>query len=153
MEAKISYATTQSGILQDKEEINMKTYNFTINNKNYEGRVLKQVNNTLTIELNGTEYSVTLADTMPVTQETRNEKPGQSNVPSGQKSLKAPLPGTIIDIKVNEGDNVKERDILFILEAMKMESEISSPYSGIVKKINISKGDTVLENDILIVFE
>lgn len=63
------------------------------------------------------------------------------------------MPGTIIDIKVNIGDSVKRGDTLFILEAMKMESEIASPWDGIIKEIQVIKGASVDTNDILAVFE
>ncbi|WP_097027265.1 biotin/lipoyl-containing protein [Clostridium peptidivorans] len=67
--------------------------------------------------------------------------------------LKAPMPGTIIDIKVNPGDNVKKGDTLFILEAMKMENEIAAPRDGIIKEIQVTKGTSVNTSDVLAVIE
>ncbi len=67
--------------------------------------------------------------------------------------LKAPLPGTVLDIKVREGQNVDTNDVVLILEAMKMENEISAGYSGKVTKIMVGTGDTVKMGDTLIEFE
>ncbi len=62
----------------------------------------------------------------------------------------APIPGIIIDIKVNVGDIIKVDDVVVVLEAMKMESEITSDYSGKVKAINVKKGESVQESQLLI---
>lgn len=67
--------------------------------------------------------------------------------------LKAPMPGTIIDIKVSPGDNVKKGGTLFILEAMKMENEIAAPKDGIIKEIQVAKGTSVNTSDVLAVIE
>ena len=69
------------------------------------------------------------------------------------KILRAPLPGTIMDIKVQVNDYVQEGDIVLILEAMKMESDIYSSRSGKIRKIYVTKGDLVQDNDPLIEFE
>ena len=64
--------------------------------------------------------------------------------------MAAPMPGTIIDIKVTEGQAVKAGDILLILEAMKMENEIVAPSDGKVVKIHTSKGAAVSTGDALV---
>ena len=53
------------------------------------------------------------------------------------------MPGTILDIKVASGDAVKSGDVLFVLEAMKMENEIVAPQDGTIASINVNKGDSV----------
>lgn len=57
--------------------------------------------------------------------------------------VKAPMPGTILDVKVQAGQNVKKGDVLLILEAMKMENEICAPSDGRVTGVNVRKGDSV----------
>ncbi|MGK7395932.1 MAG: biotin/lipoyl-containing protein [Candidatus Cyclobacteriaceae bacterium M3_2C_046] len=64
----------------------------------------------------------------------------------------APMPGMILEIMVNAGDQVKKGDQLLILNAMKMENVIKSPGEGTVAKILITKGETVEKNQILIQF-
>lgn len=68
-------------------------------------------------------------------------------------SIKAPMPGLILDINVDEGQEVKEDDALLILEAMKMENVITSPRDGVIKSISFKKGDAVEKNQLLIEFE
>jgi pyruvate carboxylase subunit B len=60
--------------------------------------------------------------------------------------VKVPMPGKVVSIKVNPGDRVKKNQMLFILEAMKMQNEIDSPCDGIVNAINIKAGDNVDSN-------
>ena len=78
---------------------------------------------------------------------------GMNNTSAGKiNSLKAPMPGLIIDLKVKAGDTVKQNDPLLILEAMKMENIIKSPGEGVVKLVKIKKGDSVEKNQVLIEF-
>lgn len=62
---------------------------------------------------------------------------------SGAGTITAPMPGTIVGIKVNVGDTVKRGQTLLVLEAMKMENEISSPQDGTVSAIHCSQGTYV----------
>lgn len=62
-----------------------------------------------------------------------------ASAPAGAVKVNAPIPGTILDIKVNQGDQVKCGDILLILEAMKMENEILAPQDGTIASIHVSK--------------
>jgi glutaconyl-CoA decarboxylase len=64
--------------------------------------------------------------------------------------LTAPMPGTILDIKVTEGQTVKAGELILILEAMKMENEIVSPKDGVVNKIHTSKSSTVSTGEPLV---
>lgn len=63
------------------------------------------------------------------------------------------MPGTIVDVMVNEGDTVKAGGALFITEAMKMETEVQAPISGNIKAVYIKKGDTVNPDETLIEIE
>ncbi|MEG6566717.1 biotin/lipoyl-containing protein [Thermoanaerobacterium saccharolyticum] len=65
-------------------------------------------------------------------------------------AINAPMPGTILDVKVSQGQTVRRGDVLLILEAMKMENEITSPYDGTVISINVSKGASVNTGDVLL---
>jgi biotin carboxyl carrier protein len=68
-------------------------------------------------------------------------------------AVSAPMPGTVLDIKVNVGDSVNAGDTLLILEAMKMENEIAATKSGVVKSIEINKGSAVQTGQALVVVE
>ena len=58
-------------------------------------------------------------------------------------SVNAPMPGTILKVNVQNGQAVKEGDVLVVLEAMKMENEILAPKAGTVSQVLVSKGSTV----------
>ena len=68
-------------------------------------------------------------------------------------AVKAPLPGSILEIQVKEGESVKAGNVLLILEAMKMENEIVAPIDGVIKSIYVKAGDTVNTNDLLVSIE
>ncbi len=67
--------------------------------------------------------------------------------------VKAPLPGTIMEVKVKEGDQVSFDQAVIILEAMKMENEISAEATGTVMKVLVSSGDTVSAGQVLMEIE
>ena len=64
--------------------------------------------------------------------------------------LKAPLPGTIVDVKVAVGQQVNVGDVVLILEAMKMQNNIEAEYAGTVTSITVKQGDTVMEGSVLL---
>lgn len=74
-------------------------------------------------------------------------------VPEGGTGVKAPVPGTVLDIRVEPGQQVAQGDILVILEAMKMENEIAAPAAGKVASIQAVKGTSVNAGDILVTLE
>jgi len=89
----------------------------------------------------------------PPKANNKNHNESSASTGKGEKILKAPIPGTIMEVKVKEGSVVKDGDIVLTLEAMKMESDIHSNYSGKVSKIHVHKGDIVQEGDTLMEFE
>lgn len=70
---------------------------------------------------------------------------------SGAGTVSSPMPGTILDIMVKEGDIVKAGQVCVILEAMKMENELPAPCDGTVKSVNVTKGASVNTADVLVV--
>ena len=68
---------------------------------------------------------------------------------SGAGTVAAPMPGTVLDIMVKEGDVVKSGQVCVILEAMKMENEIVAPSDGTVSQVVAAKGSSVATDDVL----
>ena len=71
--------------------------------------------------------------------------------PAGASVVEAPMPGKILKISVAVGASVVSGDVLLILEAMKMENEISAPAGGTVREIRAREGDSVNTGDVLVV--
>ncbi len=68
----------------------------------------------------------------------------------GANTIVSPMPGTVLDLKVKEGDSVSVGQVVVILEAMKMETEIVSEFAGTVAAIRVKKGDTVDTDTVLV---
>jgi biotin carboxyl carrier protein len=64
--------------------------------------------------------------------------------------IKAPMPGMVLQIMVEDGQSIKKGDAILILEAMKMENILKSPADGIIRKIMVMKGDKVEKNQVMI---
>lgn len=77
--------------------------------------------------------------------------PAAAPAPAGASVVEAPMPGKILKISVAVGASVSSGDVLLILEAMKMENEISAPAGGTVREIRAREGDSVNTGDVLIV--
>ena len=69
--------------------------------------------------------------------------PAAPAVTGAGDAVKAPMPGTILKVNVQNGQAVKEGDVLVVLEAMKMENEILAPKAGTITQVLVSKGSTV----------
>ncbi|MBQ3576846.1 MAG: biotin/lipoyl-binding protein [Coprobacter sp.] len=147
----------------------MKEYKYIINGNPYKVSIGDINENIAHVEVNGTSYKVELekapivaptkpvvvkqqavAPTKPATQTTVVNKPA---TPAGKSGVKSPLPGVILDIKVNVGDSVKKGQTIIILEAMKMENNINADKDGTVTAISVNKGDSVLEGSVLVTIE
>lgn len=118
----------------------------------------------LIVTVNGVAYNVTVeegtgtaAASAPVAAAPA-AAPAPAAVPAapaapagaaGSVTVTAPMPGNILDVKVKAGDSVKAGDTLLILEAMKMENEISAPQDGTIASVNVRKGDVVNSGDLL----
>ena len=144
----------------------MKKFKFNIHGNQYDAEIISVEDNIATVEINGTSYTVEVDKSIQPTKTPKlmrsvsvpstDSHPSQVKTsgpgsPKGSGSIKSPLPGTILELYVREGDKVKIGQKLLMLEAMKMENNINSDKEGIVLAINKHKGDSVMEGDVLIV--
>jgi len=101
-----------------------------------------------TVEVEGSSYTVTVSNggditgVVPLNGATAGV-PGAPSVASGGEALPAPLAGNIFKVLVAEGQSVAEGECLIVLEAMKMETQVSAPMAGVVTGIQIKEGDSV----------
>ena len=100
----------------------------------------------VSFRLNGQSRRIRVRDKNVSVQKVLNRKA------ESDQEIGSPLQGKIADIKVKEGDKVKQDDVLFIIEAMKMETTVASPASGTVKKVYLSAGNLVEQDDLIIEF-
>jgi biotin carboxyl carrier protein len=151
--------SSPDGLMLDEEsfawdlvEIADGYFHILYNNKSYKAEVVKSDRPTksFTFKINNHLHTVEVKDKFDLLL----EKLGMSAA-AGNKvnTIKAPMPGLIIDVKIQAGDAVKLNDPLLILEAMKMENVLKSPGEGIVKTVTVKKGDKVEKNQVLIEFQ
>ncbi len=119
--------------------------------KSYNVEVVSQdkAAKTTEIKVNGRMYTVAVEDQFDLLL----KQLGMDNL-SSQKVLeiKAPMPGLVLKVLVEEGQEVKKGDNLLVLEAMKMENIIKSSTDGVVKKVQVAQGDKVEKNAVLLRF-
>jgi biotin carboxyl carrier protein len=76
---------------------------------------------------------------------------GNSQAIGKEYQLKAPMPGLIVSVSVEEGQEVKSGDLLVILESMKMQNELKSPRDGVVSRIKVHAGDSVEQRQVMMI--
>ena len=141
--------------------MNSKKFNIVINGKSYEILIGDVNSSPVSVFVDGVEYKVDL-------KENKNSQIQEENIPTKKPKIqdknvsnisshnindgtvRAPMPGVILEIKVAVNDKVNQGDILMILESMKMENTIKSSRNGTVESIYISQGDSVQHGQSLI---
>lgn len=148
----------------------MKNYNLKINDNEYKVQLDKLDHNSKTarVIVNGNEYIVEVDGVKPMpTSKPQVSKTTYNAVAptaaptaaaaapkattAGGAKITSPLPGTVLSISVAVGDNVTVGQNVAVLEAMKMENNITADRAGVVKEICVSQGASVMEGDALII--
>jgi biotin carboxyl carrier protein len=127
-------------------------YSLLIASKSYEVLV-RRVNKS---DVTGYRYEVLVAgQRFEIGVEDEREKALTGSILSahetGEAMVRAPMPGLVLGLPMDAGDNVERGQTVVILEAMKMENDLASPITGKVKEIRVSKGQTVNQGDVLVV--
>ena len=137
----------------------MKQYSFTIGGTKYDVTIEGIEGQKAQVSVNGTPYEVELdGDTLvpnaaPALASGAPAKPSAAPAaptaakaaPANATPVTSPLPGVIIEVSVKEGQAVKAGQKVAVLEAMKMENEITAPQDGTITGIHVAKGDSILE--------
>jgi biotin carboxyl carrier protein len=134
----------------------MKQFKYKINGQEYDVAVDKTEDTQAKVTVNGVAYDVELEKKAVEESAPRIQRPvassSSASKPAGASAgtIKSPLPGIIVDIKVNVGDEVAKGQTVAILEAMKMENNIAAPIAGKVTEIKVAQGDSVLEGVVIL---
>ena len=121
----------------------MKKYNITVNGTTYEV-VVEEAGEVASAPVVSAPVSTPVAaPAAPKTQAT-----AQTGA-AGANKVVAPMPGTILDVKVSVGQSVKKGDVICVLEAMKMENDIPAPCDGVIASVSVQKGASVGANDVI----
>lgn len=131
---------------------NMKNNQFHIlqNGVSYNATLVEKDDKKLTIKVNGNLYEVAIEDEYDLLLKQLGMEFGKTGL---LEDIKAPMPGMVVDVKVQSGDAVSKDQPLVILEAMKMENVLKAPADTIVGSVSVNKEDKVEKNQVLITFE
>ena len=149
----------------------MNKYQYKVQGVDYDVEIEEVEGNVAKVNVNGIRFDVELKQPINPTSSLKKVRveapkpvarpaiptaapaaaPAATAAPAGAGSpIKAPLPGTIIELKVKVGDTVKQGDCVLVLEAMKMQNNIESEYEGTVTSITVKQGETVMEGTVLL---
>ena len=126
----------------------MKKYNITVNGTTYEV-IVEEVDSVESVSTHTVAPAAPLVSAVtPAPKAVTTPKAAASAL--GSNTVTAPMPGTILDVKVSVGQTIRKGDVICVLEAMKMENDIPSPQDGVVASVNVQKGSNVNANDVII---
>ena len=140
----------------------MKEYKLKINGNDYNVTIGEVEGNSANIEVNGVPYAVEFEQAVskpkPKAIKVVNKPAASAAAPAatvakvaapaaaaGETVVESQLPGVVLQVTANVGDDVKKGQQILVLEAMKMENSIEATCDGTLKKILVQKGDSVLE--------
>ena len=141
-EKGIAFLKGEAKVNVRKIDKNVKQENVSVANSNGE----------YTVVVNGEKFNVQVSEGLDASVEVKSVTSAAPAAPassSAGEEITASLPGSVFKVVANVGDNVKEGDVIIILEAMKMEIEIVAPKDGVVASINVNEGQSVENGQVL----
>ena len=134
----------------DLQQMESGIYSILHKGKSYEMEISRnKKRKNYTVQTNGHNWDIQIVDAEIRYQ--RNHSKGK--VANNINHISSPMPGKVVSIPVETGQEVKEGDTVIIISAMKMESEYKAPKDGRIKKINVKEGENIEGNQVLIALE
>jgi glutaconyl-CoA decarboxylase len=151
-------ASPDTGLSEEE----LQKFRLGINNRGYDIGVGGMKRSPISVIVNGERFEVLLETpvqtvagrTKAETEETQPRPTApepKAEASEANVAVKAPMPGRIISVSVKVGDRVAYRDVVCVLEAMKMENEIVAPVNGFIKEVKVSAGEDVSYGDTLVI--
>jgi len=136
----------------DVRMVNDHTMHVILNNRSYTVELLNRdsEDRTVTLRVNGKSTTIKLQDKY---DQLLHELGMDAALSKKAGDLKAPMPGLVVEVSVEEGSEVKKGDKLLVLEAMKMENILKAAADGVVKKVYVENSNAVEKNQVLIEFK
>jgi biotin carboxyl carrier protein len=131
----------------DIHRVGPSSYSILVDNRSFDFEVVRE-GEELLVASRGGATRVTLVDAARKSRQT-----GARPQAAGKASLKAMMPGRVVNVLVNVGDEVAAHQGLLVVEAMKMENELKAPKAGKVVEIKVKPGQTVEKGELLLVVE
>ena len=146
----------KSGTINDKPveadilEFREGKFHILVKNRSYTAELLeaRPEEKAFVIKVNRSVFSITVRDKYDELLREMGIDVAKSKMVN---DIKAPMPGLVLRVMVNDGQPIQKGDALVVLEAMKMENILKSPSDGVVKKVHVVKGDKVEKNQVMVV--
>ncbi len=151
--------------------VEIKNSTAAVDGNSMEYKVLSEEKNQIVLEINSNIYNVVYSkksnekfqivakgqnyevEVLTELQDKAKKLNAERRKNSGETLIKAPMPGLVLRMEVEQGNEVAEGTSLFILEAMKMENEIKSEISGTIKEVKVSQGESVEKGAVILIIE
>jgi len=144
----------------DQEPENSKTFTIRVDRKAFQIELsASEKNSPVLIKVNNIPFKVELKSAAAIPQigiaalSPISELVSKPTRAVGEGVIAAPMAGKIVSVRVTKGDVVKAGSVVCVLEAMKMENEITSPKTGVVDEVKVEKGKAVNEGDVLVLIK
>lgn len=136
----------------DVSEVSSTQFHILKDHRSFKAQIVKAdfIKRSYSIKVNSNSYEISIFNELDLLIEQMGLSLGSSRP---LNDLIAPMPGLILDVKVQAGDQVRAGEYLLVLEAMKMENTLTAPRDGVVKSVAVKKGQSVEKNQLLIEIE